>query len=89
VLRRRIIGGFLWLDAVVAARALPRHAMVVSPGRCVSAPPLLLLLCISLYHLELAPFLELAPCPPGMLLHALWSAAPCSLELAPCWPCPS
>jgi hypothetical protein len=48
VLRRRIVGDFLWLDAVVAARALPRHATVVSPGRCVSVPPLLLLLCILL-----------------------------------------
>jgi hypothetical protein len=47
-LHRRIIGDFLWLDAVMAARALPRHATVVSPGRCVSAPPILLLLCISL-----------------------------------------
>jgi hypothetical protein len=48
VLHRRIIGDFPWLGAVVAARALPRHATVVSPGHCVSAPPLLLLLCISL-----------------------------------------
>jgi hypothetical protein len=31
-----------------AARALPRHATVVSPGRCVSVPLLLLLLCILL-----------------------------------------
>jgi hypothetical protein len=48
VLHRRIVGDFPWLDAVVAARALPRHAMVVSPGRCVSAPPPLLPLCTSL-----------------------------------------
>jgi hypothetical protein len=85
VLRRRIIGDFLWLDAIVAARALPCHATVVSPGSWVSAPPLLLLPCISLYHLELAPFLELAPCPPGTLLHVLWRlfrAGHAHLELA-------
>jgi hypothetical protein len=48
VLRRCVIGDFLWLGVVVAARALPRHATVVPPGRCVSVYPLLLLLCILL-----------------------------------------
>jgi hypothetical protein len=45
LLHRRVVGVFLWLDAVVAARALPRHAMVASPGRCVSASLLFLFLC--------------------------------------------
>jgi predicted tellurium resistance membrane protein TerC len=48
VFHLRIVDDFLWLDAVVAARALPRHATVVSPGRCVSVLLLLLLLCITL-----------------------------------------
>jgi hypothetical protein len=48
VLRRRVVGDFPWLGAVVATRALPRHATVVSPGRRVSAPPPILPLCTSL-----------------------------------------
>jgi hypothetical protein len=48
VLHRRVVGNFLWLGAIVAARALPRHATVIPPGRCVSVLPLLLFLCILL-----------------------------------------
>jgi hypothetical protein len=97
-LHRRVIGVFLWFDAVMAAWALPRHATVVSPGHCVSDFPLLLLLCNSMY-------LPGAFSPPGACSIPLWSSAPCPtrallhaghahLELALskptwslCWPC--
>jgi hypothetical protein len=75
LLRRRVIGVFLWLDAAVVARALPRHATVVSPGRCVSASMLLLFLCTLLC-------LAGACSPPGACPHACCSTL---LKLAPCW----
>jgi hypothetical protein len=99
LLRRRVVGVFLWFDAVVAARALPRHAMVVSPGRCVSVPFLLLLLCIllqlpgacspsgacSMPSMRAAPFLW------GLLHagHAHLKLALAKLTWSLCWPCSS
>jgi hypothetical protein len=80
LLHRRVVGVFLWFDAVVAARALPRHATVVSPGQCVSVPFLLLLLCILLQLPRACSPLELAPCPPCVLLH---SSRACSMLAMP------
>jgi hypothetical protein len=100
VLRRRIVGVFPWLDAVVAALALPRHATVVSPGCCVSAPSLLLLLCISLKPpgacfspgaCSMTSWSS-APCPTGALLragHAHLELALAKLTWSLYWPCSS
>jgi hypothetical protein len=69
LLRRRVVGVFLWLDAVVAAWALPLHAMVVSPGCCLSASLLLLFLCTLLC-------LAGACSPPGACFMLSMRAAP-------------
>jgi hypothetical protein len=51
---RRDVGAFPWLGAVVAARALPRHATVVPLGRFVSSSPPLIPSVLLCAYLELA-----------------------------------